>query len=173
MYQWMNKCFRRGCCPPEPPFPPGPSVTLPDFCAQYAVAASPASGSNLPFIRQFSYRDRITLADSTTIRLPEGYLYLISYVFIATPEAGNFFEVVPQMNGVRALYGFYAPAGQMRNASASASFTTDEALASPLDLSIRLTYPAGVRNIDISGAVSITPLALQIAQGTEDGRGNR
>lgn len=133
---------------------------MPDFFAQYGVMSSPASGSELPFLQVFNQGNEIRLENSTTIVLPQGYLYLVNYVFLATPEADNYFEVIPYINGVpRLLYAAWGAAGSnSRNASAAGSFTTDEAREGDLFLTIGLTYPVTVRNIDISGSVSVTPL---------------
>lgn len=131
----------------------------PDFFAQYSVLASPPSRSDLPFRPVFQKGESIHLDGETEIALKAGYLYLIDYIFLATPEAGGYFEIVPRINGsLRLLYAFFAPAGSERNASASGSFTTNEAASEDITLSFNLTYPDTVRNIDISGAVSVTPL---------------
>lgn len=134
-------------------------MEVPDFYAQFGVMANPDSGSRLPFIQIFNEGEKIYLEDTNTIYLPAGYLYLIDFIFLATPEANSYMEIVPELNGTfRALYSFFAPTGQERNTSASGSFTTNEAATQPLRLRFNLTYPSVVRNIDISGAVSVTPL---------------
>lgn len=139
-------CRPYTCCPP-------------DFYAQYRVLGSPVSGSFLPFSETFRKGDRIFLANEATIVLEPGYLYLISYLFLATPEADSYMEIVPYMNGTpRLLYAFFAPTGSERNTSAAGSFTTAEANQGEVELGFKLTYPAQVQNIDISGSVSITPL---------------
>ena len=149
-------------CPPEPPCPPPCSTQpeVPDFFAQYGVMSSPASGSNLAYLKIFNQGNKITLQENTVIVLPKGYLYQIDYLFLATPETNSYFQVVPYLNGSpRLLYAGWASSNSaFRNASTSGSFTTDEARNADALLSIRLTYPNTVRNIDISGAVSITPL---------------
>lgn len=144
------------CCP----IPPKP-VKQPDFYAQYGVTANPNSGSRLPYLPIFNQGNQIQLEEPTVILLPQGYLYLINYIFLATPEADSYMQIVPELNGtIRSLYSFFAPSSQARNASASGSFTTNEAANGPLRLSIQLTYSQLVRNIDISGAVSITPIQI-------------
>lgn len=147
--KWNCKC-PRPCPVPE---------KGPDFYAQFGVASSLSSGSNIPFYEVFKSGDGIYLEDEETIILTQGYLYLIEYLFIATPEPGNYMEIVPAINGTPRLnYAFFAPAGNARNVSASGGFTTNEAAAAEARLTMRLTYPAEVRNIDISGSVSVTPL---------------
>lgn len=147
--KWNCKC-PRSCPVPE---------KGPDFYAQFGVASSPPSGSNLPFYEVFKSGDGIYLEDEETIILTQGYLYLIEYLFIATPEPGNYMEIVPGINGtLRLNYAFFAPAGSAKNVSASGGFTTNEAAKSDARLTMNLTYPAEVRNIDISGSVSVTPL---------------
>ncbi|MSS86815.1 hypothetical protein FYJ45_00135 [Eisenbergiella tayi] len=106
-----------------------------------------------------------SLPTDDTITLQPGYVYAISYVFLATPEPGNYFQILPFMNGTpRLLYSFTGNAANGRNAAASAFFLTNEALYEPVDLSFSLTYPDTVRNIDISGAVSIYPAAIAVSE---------
>lgn len=146
------------CCHKLKPVCPKPGVR-PDFYAQYRVFANTPSGEDLPFVRAFGKGEEIRLADSTTILLEPGYLYLIDFLFLATPEADSYMQIVPLIGGtLRGLYSFYAPTGVTGNASASGSFTTNEADEADITLSFRLTYPETVRNIDLSGSVSITPL---------------
>lgn len=136
-----------------------PAPETPAFSAQYGTTSNPPSGTNLPIYPVFNLGNQISLADDYTIVLPAGYLYLISYLFLATTEAGGYMEIVPFLNETpRLLYSSFAPAGNARNTSASGSFTTNEAAEGELRVQFRLTYPETVRNIDISGAVSVTPL---------------
>lgn len=129
--------------------------------AQYGVTASPPSNSFLPFYPILGAGGLTSLPADETIRLLPGYAYMITYVFLATPEAGNFYQLLPYLNGSpRLLYSSMGTAGNNRNASTCAAFLTNEALYEPLDFSLSLTYPDGVRNIDISGAVSIYPVAI-------------
>lgn len=154
-------CSSPGCCPPPVlPCPCPEPAEAPGFYAQYGVAANPPSGTFVPFIPIFNSGNRIILKENTVILLPQGYLYLVDYIFLATPEADSYFQIVPMLNeSLRLNYSFYAPSGSGgRNASASGSFTTTEAGLGDLLLSFRLTYPGTVRNIDISGSVSVTPL---------------
>lgn len=131
-----------------------------DFYAQYGVQANPPSGSDLPLFVLFQEGDRIHLNGSSEILLAPGYLYLIDYLFLASPEKNGYMQITPVINGnLNLLYSFFAPAnGQERNASASGGFTTNTALSQEGSVSFRLTYPETVRNINISGAVSVTPL---------------
>ena len=149
-----ERCCSKPCCPPEPNPPEEPKSF-----AQFSVLANPSSGSKLPMRTAFVQGDGIYLEDETTIVLKPGYLYLIDYVFLAVPEADGYMEIVPYINGTpRLLYAFFAPTGKERNTSASAGFTTNEAGTEEARLSIRLDYPGTTRNIDISGAVSVTAL---------------
>lgn len=144
---------------PLPPTP-CPSCEVIDFYAQYGVQANPPSGSDLPMNILFQEKNKIHLNGNTEIILSPGYLYLIDYLFLATPEANGYMQIVPRINETfMLLYSFFAPANsQERNASASGSFTTNAASSSEASLSFTLTYPGTVRNIDISGAISVTPL---------------
>lgn len=156
-------CQSCGSCRPETscwhPTCSCPAPEVPAFSAQYGTTSNPPSGTNLSFYPIFNLGNRIALSDDFTIALPAGYLYLICYLFLSTTEAGGYMEIVPFLNETpRLLYSSFAPAGSARNTSASGSFTTDEAAGGELRLQFRLTYPETVRNIDISGAVSITPL---------------
>lgn len=148
----MNKCRCHIPCHPEPPEPI-------DFYAQYGASYNGASGTNLAFFPAFQKGEGIQLENDTTILLTQGYLYLIDYIFLATPEPNGYMQIVPYINGTpRLLYSFFAPAGTERNASASGSFTTNEAISSEAQLSFHLTYSSEAKNIDLSGAVSVTPL---------------
>lgn len=143
------------CCKPVPPCPDQGA----GFYAQYIVSSNQASGSILNMHQMFQKGEEIRLEGENTIVLPQGYLYLVNYLFLATTEADSYMQIVPQMNGsLRLFYSFFAPSGNYRNTSASGSFTTDEAAESDIRLSFSLTYPEIVKNIDITGSVSVTPL---------------
>ena len=58
-----------------------------DFFAQYGTSSNPTSGSFIPLNAIFRRGDEIHLEEETQIVLAPGYLYLIDYVFLATPEA--------------------------------------------------------------------------------------
>lgn len=127
--------------------------------AQYGVQSSPPSNSDLPMSVLFQEGGQIALLGDTEIVLAPGNLYLVDFIFLATPEADSFMQITPKINGtLRLLYSFFAPTGSAsRNTSASGSFTipvTDNNAT----LSFNLTYPDTVRNIDISGAISVTLL---------------
>lgn len=130
------------------------------FYAQFSVRANPPSNSDLPLAVLFQEGNKISLSGSTDIILPSGYLYLIDFLFLATPEANGYMQITPKINGtLHALYSFFAPTGAAeRNTSASGSFTTNAAANGDAALAFQLAYPATTRNIDISGAVSVTPL---------------
>lgn len=130
------------------------------FFAQYSVYANPPSGTDLPMSVVFQEGDQIRLNGDSQIIFAPGFLYLVDYLFLATTEADNYMQITPRINGsLRLLYSFYAPAGSGgRNTSASGSFTTNEAIAQESSLAFYLTFPSAVRNIDISGAISVTPL---------------
>lgn len=150
----MDKCCCHNPCPPAPV----PPESL-NFYAQFGASNNSASGTYLDFFPVFQEGNGIQLENDTTILLAPGYLYLINYLFLATPEANNYMQILPYINGSpRLLYSFFAPAGAERNTSASGSFTTNEAISAEGRLSFRLTYSPGTRNIDLTGAVSVTPL---------------
>lgn len=149
--------FAPVCC--KKPCKCGPGRGEIDFYAQFGVRANPPSNSLLPFYIIFEKGSKIIVQNDTEILLPAGFLYLINFVFIASPEPGGFMEIVPMLNASPGLvYSFFAPANnQERNTSASGSFTTQLAAEENAVLSFSLTYSDTARNIDISGAVSVTP----------------
>lgn len=150
------------CCPPcNAPCPcPPPSEAAIDFYAQYRAFSALPSGSLLLLRPVFQHDDRIRLEGDDTIVLTRGCLYLVNYVFLATLEPNSYMEVVPKIDdSLRLLYAFFAPTGSAsRNTSASGSFTTNEAAERDIRLSFSLTYPSEVSPVDLSGAVSVTPL---------------
>lgn len=132
--------------------------------AQYAVQSSPPSATDLAMTVLFQEGEQISLVNTAEILLEPGYLYLIDFIFLATPEADSFMQITPKINGsLQLLYSVFAPTGSAsRNTSATGSFTipvSTEATA----VSFNLTYPDTVRNIDITGAVSVTSLHKLIA----------
>ena len=143
------------CCSPCRPCGHPPQET--GDCAQFGVTARPSSGEDLPFYEIFRTGNELSLQDNTVIRLPAGHIYLISYVFLATTEAENFFEILPFINDSPGLlYAFYAPAGSGRNASASASFLTNAAMENDAFLRLNVSFSDTVDDLDISGSVSVT-----------------
>lgn len=141
--------------------PPGAAGWKNTAYAQYGITASPPSHNYLPYYPVWGAGGLTSLPTDETIQLMPGYVYMISFVFLATPEAGNYYQLLPYLNGSpRLLYSALGNAGSGRTASVSASFLTNEALYDPLDFSLLLTYPDSVRNIDITGAVSIYPVAV-------------
>lgn len=149
MFQKICGCFG-GCCPGK--------RRKRDFYAQFGVTANPSPGERLPFFEVFGQGEGVRLTDERTILLSAGYLYKIDYVFLAAAEPESYMQILPWVNGAPALlYSFFAPSGAFRNTSASAGFTL-EALSEDVVLQLQITYPEQVRNIDISGAVSVTPV---------------
>lgn len=130
------------------------------FYAQYRVQENPSSNPYLSFSPVFQEGDGIVQTSPTEILLSAGYLYLIDFLFLATPKVNGFFQVTPRINDtLQLLYSAFAPANATeQNATASGSFTTNLAASEDATLSFRLSYGTTVQNIDISGAVSITPL---------------
>lgn len=127
--------------------------------AQYAVQANPPSNSDLPMSILFQEGGQIALMNNTQIVLVPGYLYLVDFIFLATPGTNSYMQITPKINGsLRLLYSFFAPSGAAsRNTSASGSFTIPTTDDNAI-LSFNLTYPNTVTNIDISGAISVTML---------------
>lgn len=153
---------KNNCCSnvPKPCKCPHKKNGIPDFYAQFAVRANPSSDTDLPFFVLFEKGEKISLSTGSEIFLPAGYLYLIDFIFSGTPEPGGYLQITPKINNaLQILYSYFAPANNVaRNSSASGSFTTDAAATEAAVLSFNLVYPETVRNIDISGVVSVTPL---------------
>lgn len=152
------RCHPKPVCPVCPPTCKGKMF---DFYAQYGVNANPSSGSYLPLLSIFQNGNEIQLENETSIALSPGYIYRIDYVFSAVTEANSYMQIVPYINQSPAFsYSYFAPSGIERNTSASAGFIINAAAEETASVQFRLTYPEVVRNIDISGAVSITPAAI-------------
>lgn len=130
--------------------------------AQYGVNANPPSGAFLPVFEIFEAGGLTSLQPPNAILLEAGYIYLINYIFLATVGEDNYFEIVPFINqNAQLLYSsLVSSSSGSVNATAAGSFTTNLASASLAELQFSLTYPASGRNIDISGAISITPVAV-------------
>lgn len=141
------------------PGPPGRENTS---YAQYGVTSNPPSGNFLPFFELFEAGALTSLSGTDTIVLDSSYIYLISYIFLATVGENNYFQIVPYLNqNAQLLYSsLVSSSSGTINATAAGSFLTNQASASAAELQFRLTYPPSDRNIDISGAVSITPVAV-------------
>lgn len=146
------------CCGPCPM--PGPKPCEPiDSFAQYSVTDSPPSGSFLAMHTVFQEGDAVNLGTETEIILKPGYLYLVDYLFLATPGEDGYMQILPRIDGRPGLlYSFFAPSGSQRNASASGSFTVRVSGEEEGTLNFQLTYAGPTSNIDVSGAVSVTPL---------------
>lgn len=146
------------CCCPK--FPRNKHVA-----AQFTMISSPATNERIPLTEAWNYGSGITLSNNNTITLAPGRLYEISYVTLATPEAGNYYEIIPYINDtIRLVYAAMGTAGSNRDASASATFLINEATNAAATISFNITYPETVRNIDLSGVVSISSFALRGSQ---------
>lgn len=126
--------------------------------AQYGVQSSSSSGSELPLFSLFQEGQQISLS-ATKIALEPGFLYLVNFIFLATPEPDSYVQITPVIDGsLKSMYSFFAPTGSAaRNASTSGSFTLPVS-GSSSTLSFSAAYPDTVRNIDLSGSVSVTAL---------------
>lgn len=146
--------------PQGEPGPPGASGTPNRFYAQYGVTANPSSGNNLPFFSVFENGALTALADSTTISLKSGYIYLINIILLATAGENRYLQIVPYLNGApQLLYATFSPSNMSQNVSTSSNFITNAALDKDATFQLKLFYPNTPRNIDISGSISITPVA--------------
>lgn len=126
--------------------------------AQYSVQSNPPSNTEIPMTILFQEGNQITLR-TTKILLEPGYLYLINFIFLATPEADSFMQITPKIDGtLRLLYSVFAPTGSAsRNTSATGSFTIPVS-EDTSTVSLNLTYPDTVKNIDLTGSISVTVL---------------
>lgn len=151
----MSCCHCNECCRPVCPVP-APET---NFYTQFGINANPASGSNLPFFTVFNQGNKISADNNGIITLPAGYIYHIDYLFLATPEIGSYYEILPYINNSPGLlYSFLSQASVNRSSSASGGFLTNQALSQNASLRFTITYPPETNHIDISGAVSIIPL---------------
>ena len=55
------------------------------ICHQYGVQSSPPSNSNIPMSVIFQEGSQIILMDTEIVLVP-GFLYLIDFIFLATPN---------------------------------------------------------------------------------------
>lgn len=126
--------------------------------AQYSVQSNPPSNTDIPMTILFQEGKQITLK-TTEILLEPDYLYLINFMFLATPEADSFMQITPKINGtLRLLYSVFAPTGSAsRSTSATGSFTIPVNKDTSI-VSLNLTYPDTVKNIDLTGSISVTVL---------------
>lgn len=146
----MNPSHNCGCSPVKP-------------CREYSygqfgVQSNPPSNTDIPMFVLSQEGNEIVLSDSKIILSP-GYLYLIDFIFLATPGVNSYMQVTPKIDSIpRLLYSFLAPSGAgSPNTSASGSFTVPVSGDNTV-LSFYLTYPDTVRSIDISGIISVTML---------------
>lgn len=144
-----------------PTGPIGPSGQPNTSYAQYIVNANPTSGSYLPFLLQFEEGGLANLQGEEQISLTQGYIYLINYTLYATPGINSYFQIIPYLNNSPALfYSTLATSNaNTRNAFLSGSFIVNFTVTTNTLLGFRLTYPADVTNIDITGVICITPIA--------------
>lgn len=126
--------------------------------AQYSVQSNSPSNTDIPMTVLFQEGKQITLK-TTEILLEPGYLYLINFILLATPEADSFMQITPKIDGtLRLIYSVFAPAGSAsRNTSATGSFTIPVSRDTST-VSLNLTYPDTVKNIDLTGSISVTVL---------------
>lgn len=130
-----------------------------DFFAQYGTVANPISNDMISFYEVFRQGTNISLEEEKTMILQPGYLYLINYVFLGTPEPDGYIQILPHINHQPGLlYSTFSSSANTRNASVAASFTTNAAWNDAAVLEFMLTYSETTRNINISGTVSITPI---------------
>lgn len=126
--------------------------------SQYAVQSNPPSKTDIPMTILFQEGEQITLK-TTEILLEPGYLYLINFIFLTTLETDSYMQITPKINGsLRLLYSVFVPTGSVsRNTSATGGFTIPVS-ENTSTVSFSLTYPNTVKNIDITGAISVTAL---------------
>lgn len=101
-------------------------------------------------------------SSDTALTLASGYVYYVSFLALATPETNGFFQLVPWLDEeVQLRLATFSPANaQWRNASTSGSFLIDRTLEEETVLRLQLSYSEQTRNIDLSGSLSIFPVAV-------------
>lgn len=160
------------CCPPCPcPPHPLPPVFGINAYAQYVITGSPDSGGYLSFYPQFE-EGNLTFSNNDVIRLSSGFIYLVNYVTQATPEANQYYQLVPYINGQPRLNysSIGTAAATFRNASAAGSFLVEESSEDDVTLQIQVTYPEATNHIDVSGIFSILPIAAKRMVYSQTGR---
>lgn len=155
-------------CPPSCPpscSPPCCSECPKQECfnrayAQYSIYSNRASDTLLPFRLLKESGGLTAIVGEDSILFSPGYIYYVSYTLLATPENGNYYQILPIINGsLKLIYATFTPANERRSASVSSGFLLSEAEREEATLRLRLTYPPEVNNIDLSGGLSIFPVA--------------
>lgn len=150
LYDCGGCCY---CCPrPLRPFNTA--------YAQFGASGSGPSRSNISYLLLSESGGLARPNAPDVLTLEGGYIYQVSYTFLATPEEGQYFQILPFVNGeARLLYSTVASAYGSRNASAAGSFLVTETAEGPAELTLRLSYDPGTNNIDLTGVVAVVPVA--------------
>ena len=147
-------------CAPCPCPPPPASCACNTAYAQYAAMSNGPSLSRIPLRLLAEEGGLVQAAGTDTLTLSAGHIYLVGYTFLATPEDGQYFQIVPEVGGaLKLLYSTAGSASGTRIASAAGSFLVTETAAADATLAFRLTYGEGTRNIDLTGVVYAVPVA--------------
>lgn len=157
---YQGECCRHRCCIPGPQGIPGPCNTA---AAQYGITALVPDQGLVPFYSIWEYGRLTSLSSSSVITLEPGCIYAVSFGALATTEPDQYFQIIPVLNGSRRLL-FTAQgsaAAGNRNAFASLSFLTNEALDGPLTLSLSVVYPQGEKELNMNGSLSIYPVVCR------------
>ena len=150
LYDCGGCCY---CCPP----PLRPFNTA---YPQFGASGTGPSRSNVSYLLLSESGGLVRAIAPDLLTLERGYIYQVSYTFLATPEEGQYYQILPFINGqARLLYSTVASACGGRNASASGTFLVTETAEGPAELTLQLTYGPGTNNIDLTGVVVVVPVA--------------
>ncbi|MBU5627580.1 hypothetical protein KQI82_11730 [Oscillibacter sp. MSJ-2] len=150
LYDCGGCCY---CCPrPLRPFNTA--------YAQFGASSNGPSRSDVSYLLLSESGGLARASAPDVLTFERGYIYQVSYTFLATPEEGQYYQILPFVNGeARLLYSTVASACGGRNASAAGSFLVTETAEGPAELTLRLSYGPLTNNIDLTGVVTVVPVA--------------
>ena len=139
----------------------GPAAAA--IAAQYQIPfIEIEDGDVVPLDDQFVFGDDISRSSDTTVSLPAGYVYHITFTLSATVVQGSYIRLTPIIGGV--AYDIYtalgvaaAPVGTDSNVTASGSFLVN-AFAAPAK--IQFVYN-GTNSLTPRGVVSVVGYSMR------------
>ena len=144
--------------PSNPPVAPVASNTT-GYASYNINSPTFTFGSLLPLVLDISGNNRYSLTSGTTLLLPSGYVYEISYLVQGTIPTGTYFAVVPNINGQSQTNNIdyaYNNSGATATVSAYGSFLVN-AITSNVTLSLdTISNVAAGTTAAVTGVVTIT-----------------
>lgn len=152
--QWIAEC-----CPEKESCPP--SGICNTAYAQYSLVDKRASNTFLAMNELIESGGLTGVEQGDTIQLAAGYIYYVDYTVLASPGNENYFQIVPFINdNIKLLYGTFGSANTAKAVSISSGFLISETAENTAALRLHLTYSENVQNIDLTGVISIFPIAV-------------